>query len=135
MHVLALKCRLEWESRKSADRATVVGLQGDLGAGKTAFVQELAKSFSIKDHITSPTYVILKRHPIEGSVFTNLIHIDAYRLKGAGELEYLGWEDLIKNAGNLICIEWAERVEDILPDDSIRMKFIFIDEKTRSVEV
>jgi tRNA threonylcarbamoyl adenosine modification protein YjeE len=66
---------------KNKNGATIILLRGDLGAGKTAFVKEVAKIFEIGEEITSPTFVIEKKYKIKGnSFFKNLIHIDAYRL-------------------------------------------------------
>ena len=120
--------------------AFVVGLQGDLGAGKTAFTKSVARAFGIKGTITSPTFVIEKIYELPQSnlpqkeTFSHLIHIDAYRLENSRELTALGWEDIVKNSENIILLEWPERVADILPEDIYMMYFNFIDENTREVE-
>lgn len=117
--------------------ACVVGLYGDLGSGKTAFTQAVAKLLGIAENVTSPTYVIEKIYPIHSlpTGFKHLIHIDAYRLEKSAELAHLGWGEIIKDPQNLILIEWPERVADIMPADHIRLKFTFIDETTREIEV
>ena len=109
------------------DRATIVGLYGDLGAGKTAFVQAAAKALGVSETINSPTFLIQKRYMIQDSGFKNLIHIDAYRLNNADELRNLGFADLLADPENLILIEWADRVSDILPRDHAKLFFEFID--------
>src|SRR3989344_8047721 len=108
--------------------ATVFALIGELGAGKTTFVQKFAKACGIRDSIISPTFVILKK-------YDNLVHIDAYRLKDAGELEKLGIYDLISNPDNVIFIEWADRVISILPDDTITIHFEHINETQRKISI
>ncbi|MBI4068185.1 tRNA (adenosine(37)-N6)-threonylcarbamoyltransferase complex ATPase subunit type 1 TsaE [Candidatus Kaiserbacteria bacterium] len=116
------------------EAAIVVGLQGDLGAGKTTFFQGVAQALGVREHTTSPTFVIQKSYKLSGQPFHNLIHIDAYRLKEAHELEVLGWHDIVKDPHNLIFIEWPERVSGILPKNAVILKFRFIDEQTRGVE-
>jgi tRNA threonylcarbamoyl adenosine modification protein YjeE len=97
------------------DGATVVALSGDLGAGKTTYVQQVAKEFSVEDQVNSPTFVIEKVYACSQGPFAKLVHIDAYRLKSAQELAVLGWRELIADKGNLLLIEWAENVSDALP--------------------
>ncbi len=108
--------------------AIVVGLYGELGAGKTTFMKYLAEILGVKETIQSPTFVIMRRYktsppslrvaPLLGKERgwgEVLVHIDAYRLDSGTDLLKLGWEDLIKEPKNLICIEWPERVTEIMP--------------------
>lgn len=95
--------------------ATVVGLYGDLGAGKTFFTQYVAKTLGVEDAIVSPTFVIEKIYELKDQKFSHLIHIDAYRIESSKELLNLRFEKIIGDSGNLILIEWPERVEDIMP--------------------
>jgi len=113
--------------------AAVVGLYGNLGSGKTTFIQCLAQLLSVADHITSPTFVIMKSYKISTLNFHHLIHIDAYRLKSGEELKRLGFEKLLSDPSNLILIEWADLVRDILPPDHLKLTFEFIDERTRKI--
>lgn len=113
--------------------ATVVTLSGDLGSGKTAFAKALAREFGVEEDVTSPTYVIEKIYaPTKGS-FSRFIHIDAYRLKGAHDLDVLGWKELIQKAGNIIVLEWPERVDGAIPKDAIKVELEFVDEQTRKI--
>src|SRR3989344_2349119 len=70
--------------------AVVIALEGELGAGKTTFVQAFAKAVGVQEHVVSPTFLILRRYTLHGSRYTSLIHIDAYRLKDHTELATLG---------------------------------------------
>jgi tRNA threonylcarbamoyladenosine biosynthesis protein TsaE len=115
--------------------ATVVGLCGNLGSGKTTFTQCVAKTLGVPGSIQSPTFVIQKRYKIQNSRFINLLHIDAYRLDNGGDLKKLGWDDIVSDPRNLILIEWADRVSDILPKNHTKLFFEFIDEKTRKIGV
>ena len=99
------------------DRATVVGLYGDLGAGKTTFVQAVARALGVTSSVPSPTFLIMKSYALSDSSFARLIHIDAYRLKHSEELQKLGFAELLCDPGNLIFVEWADRVSEILPSD------------------
>ena len=113
--------------------ATVVALQGDLGAGKNAFAQEVGKILGVAENMHSPTFVIEKIYEINFKGFKKLIHIDAYRLEKESELLHLGWQDLIKEPENLILIEWPENVAGIIPADAKKIFFKFIDETTREI--
>ncbi len=96
--------------------ATIVGLYGELGAGKTTFMKYLAEHFGVKETVQSPTFVIMKSFNLSTPPFFNkLIHIDAYRLEDPSEMLKLGWQEMIGYPKNLICIEWPEKIENILP--------------------
>ncbi|OHA26188.1 MAG: tRNA (adenosine(37)-N6)-threonylcarbamoyltransferase complex ATPase subunit type 1 TsaE [Candidatus Taylorbacteria bacterium RIFCSPHIGHO2_02_FULL_46_13] len=120
---------------KAGKTATVLALYGDLGSGKTTFVQELAKHLGITDVVQSPTFVIEKIYRISHNNFSNFIHIDAYRIEQEIELVNLGWKELVADPNNLIAIEWADRVEGLLPKDALRIRFKFIDKTTREIRV
>lgn len=113
--------------------ATVVALEGNLGAGKTAFAQEVGKILGVVENMHSPTFVIEKIYTIDFRKFKRLIHIDAYRLEKESELLHLGWEELIKEPENLILIEWPENVSKIIPKNARKISFKFIDENTREI--
>jgi len=98
--------------------ALVIGLSGNLGAGKTVFVQAVARYLGIKKIISSPTFVIMKKYPLKNQKHKFLFHLDAYRLKNAKELLHLGWEEIIDNKDHLIFIEWPENVSKALPSRS-----------------
>ena len=115
--------------------ATVLALYGDLGSGKTAFVQELGKLIGVDGSVQSPTFVIMRRYTLQDARYKFFIHIDAYRLEKPKELSRLGFEGLLADPDNLIAVEWAERVETILPKDCVQIHFKFIDETTREIQV
>lgn len=115
------------------DKAVVVALDGDLGSAKTTFSQFVGEALGIKGAIQSPTFLIEKIYELYDKPWKYLIHIDAYRLEIPEELLHLGWQEMISRPDNLILIEWANRVESILPEDAIRIKFAFVDENTREI--
>ena len=108
--------------------ATIVTFSGDLGAGKTTFVKGIAHALGIEEHITSPTFVILKIYDLHGQKFERLIHMDAYRLKGRQHLKVLGWDELVKDPGNLILVEWPEKIGEAIPEGAKRISLRYSDE-------
>ncbi len=85
----------------------VLWLEGDLGAGKTAFVRGLAEGLGVTAHVSSPTFSIAHEYP--GPIW--LFHFDLYRLSGLEELWDIGWEDYLQRGG--ICVvEWGQRVKE-----------------------
>lgn len=102
-------------------RATIVTLSGELGAGKTTFVQGIARSLGVEEVVTSPTFVIMKIYELVNQPFKRLVHMDAYRLKGKEHLRVLGWDALVADPANLICIEWPEKIGGAIPQGAIRV--------------
>jgi len=114
--------------------ATVVTLSGELGAGKTTFVQAAAAALGVQEVVTSPTFVLEKIYQLSGQKFEGLIHIDAYRLHDAHELEVLGWRELLMQPSNLVLLEWPERVAKLVPNDAIALR-IDIDGDGRIISI
>lgn len=94
-----------------------VVLDGELGAGKTALAQGVAKGLGVHGRVTSPTFVIAREH--EGAV--PLTHVDAYRLAGPADLVDLGFDDLVRPDG-VTLVEWGERVVAALPEDRLEVR-------------
>ena len=90
----------------------IIGLVGDLGAGKTTFVQLLAKNLGITEVVNSPTFNLQKLYkmatPLRG--IGGLLHVDAYRLNTLLELEDIGFFELLKKEGTVAVVEWADRL-------------------------
>ncbi len=103
--------------------AAVLALSGDLGAGKTTFTQTLARLLGVTENITSPTFVIMKKYPVVDDCFRQLIHVDAYRLASPEELRVLGFGAELLDAGNLVVVEWAEKVGTLLPASAVKLDF------------
>ncbi len=105
----------------AGDRATVLCLQGDLGAGKTTLTQAIAKNLGIEETVVSPTFVIAKFYTPTIGGFTQLVHIDAYRIESEDELGPIGFSELLKQARTLIVIEWPERIKKSIPRGALWM--------------
>lgn len=112
---------------------TVLCLHGDLGAGKTCFVQGLAKALGVRRPVGSPTFTLINEY--RGT--RPLAHIDLYRIRGAGDAFGLGLEDYLFHHGGIVAIEWAERVEELLPEGCwhVRMEPGAEGEESRRVTV
>ena len=123
------------EAMRAEKGSIVLTLSGDLGAGKTALVRELASCLGVEENVTSPTFVIQKEYETGDEHFPKLIHIDAYRLLGNGELEALGWNELIQENGNLICVEWPEQVEGLEFGRGYHIEIEALDDESRKVNV
>jgi len=117
------------------DGATIVALSGELGSGKTTFAKAFAEALGLNpEDVTSPTFVIEKRFDLGNHAhFKKFVHIDAYRLEKAEEIERLGWKDTIRDKANLVLIEWPENIGRALPQHSKRISFSFIDENSREI--
>lgn len=123
------------KERKKGRGALVVGLAGDLGSGKTTFIQGLAKGLAIKEQVNSPSFVLIKKYLIKkpASRFLNFYHIDCYRLDSQKDLLDLGFKEIISQPENLVAIEWADKVRKILPVGRIDLKFEMLGEGERKI--
>jgi tRNA threonylcarbamoyladenosine biosynthesis protein TsaE len=111
---------------KSGD---LVCLEGDLGSGKTTLVQGVVTGWGSLDHASSPTFVLVNvyRHPEGGCLY----HLDAYRLKDAREAEELDLDTMLEDGP--VVIEWAERIQEALPDENLWVKFSYISDDQRDL--
>jgi tRNA threonylcarbamoyladenosine biosynthesis protein TsaE len=126
---------------KRKRRAQVLGLEGDLGGGKTTFLKGFAKGLGIKEKILSPTFIIMRKFKIRANScsnsckFVNFYHIDCYRIEKSKEILDLGFKEIIQNPKNIVAIEWADRVRQILPEDTIVLKFHFANKNKRKIMI
>ena len=104
---------LDFAANLEFDAGSVICLYGDLGAGKTAFVQGLARGLGVTEYITSPTFTIVN---VYESGKLPLYHFDMYRLADCDEAYEIGYEEYIYGSG-ISVIEWPENIADILPEN------------------
>ena len=123
------------ELQANQAQATVIALHGDLGAGKTAFVQEIGKILGVPETITSPTFTIMRQYDVESEKFDSLVHIDAYRLESPNEIGPLKIAELLTKPRTLICIEWAERLISILEEQTIHLSLTINEDDSRTVKI
>ncbi len=136
-------------------KGRAVCLSGDLGAGKTTFTQGLLEGLGAEGPYTSPTFNIVKEYVLKNykiqdtrykkisnlkSQISNklkiqkIYHIDAYRIESTDMLE-LSWEEIVSDYSNVIIVEWAERIRDIIPADAVWMEFEWKDENERVIRI
>ncbi len=99
--------------------ASIIGLTGNLGAGKTTFIQGFFKGLGVKKRITSPTFVITKTYNLKTKIYKRIYHIDCYRIQKSQELLKLGFKEIINNPQNIVLIEWAEKIRKLLPKKNV----------------
>lgn len=112
--------------RASQRNPAVVALSGELGAGKTTLVQHIAKALGVEERVVSPTFALMKSYPTRHPFFTTLLHADAYRTNEK-EMKALGFDALLARPGTLACIEWAERLEGLIPEAALRVSLAHAD--------
>ena len=108
----------------------VLALRGGLAAGKTTLVKGIAKGLGIADDIVSPTYTLIREY----SGRLRLFHMDAYRLGGSDEFLSIGVEEYLYGDGVSV-IEWSERVEEMLPENAVRISLEALPDGVRRIEV
>lgn len=132
---IALKLSKKILLKKPKKSAVVLALQGDLGAGKTTFVQGFALGLGIQEKVLSPTFILMRRFDIDSFIFKNFYHIDCYRLENEKDLEVLGFKEILNNPENIIAIEWPEKISNILPQKVIEIKFKHLIENKRTLTI
>ncbi len=115
-------------------KSGVVSLAGELGAGKTIFVQGFAQGLGIKEGIISPTFVLVRQHKIPNSQ-KMLFHVDLYRLENNADIESLGLKDLWSDKQNIVLIEWANKIERFLPKETLKINIMKQKDNIRSITI
>lgn len=119
-------------SRFAADLKTgdIVLLTGELGAGKTTFVQGVARALYVKSRVISPTFVLVRKHRGKfNSKKINLYHIDLYRLEGSLEIKNLGLDDIFEDISGIFLIEWGEKHENLKATYEVSIEVLNNDER------
>jgi len=109
----------------------VLGLVGDLGAGKTHFVKGLAKGLASRESVTSPTFTLVHEY---GSGRLRMCHFDLYRLECSEEVIGIGWDEYFEDDGAVFVVEWAEKFPALMPGGTQWWHIEILDEKRRRVE-
>jgi len=115
------------------NQALVLALEGELGGGKTTFLQGLAKGLGIKQRILSPTFVILKKFQIPSNRFQYFYHLDCYRIEKPKEILDLNFKEIISDPKNIVAIEWADKIKKILPKETMFLEFKSVDKNKRKI--
>lgn len=109
-------------------------LTGELGSGKTTFIQGLAEGLGVKGRIISPTFILMRKYLASKFDF---YHIDFYRLEDnlENEIKNLGIDDIWEKKDNIVAIEWAEKIKNSLPKDVIWLRFENIGKDERKIVI
>jgi tRNA threonylcarbamoyladenosine biosynthesis protein TsaE len=103
---------------KTQRSATIIALTGELGSGKTTFIQGIFRGLGARKRSRSPSFILIRRIPLKNRKFKNIFHIDAYRVGNPGEMLKLDLKTILKEPENIIVIEWAEKIKKFLPKDT-----------------
>ena len=109
---------------------SVIAFYGGMGAGKTTFITALCRELGVTEPVTSPTFAIVNEYIVNDG--SSVYHFDFYRIKRLEEAYDMGFEDYLYS-GNLCLIEWPELIEDLLPDDALRVHITVNDDGTRTI--
>jgi tRNA threonylcarbamoyladenosine biosynthesis protein TsaE len=112
------------------EETVFIALKGNLGGGKTTFTKGFAKGMGITEEINSPTFLIYKKYKGKKELY----HFDAYRIKEK-DLDLLNFEEILKERGNVIIVEWSENIEKRIPNKKITISFFFLSPKERMLIV
>jgi tRNA threonylcarbamoyladenosine biosynthesis protein TsaE len=147
---------LGFELGSKLKNGAIFVLYGNLGSGKTTFVQGLARGLGISKKIISPTFIIvrkyqtkikdlhsghsaeLSRSPGSGqakSKIKNFYHIDLYRIEKETDLKGLGLEEILNDKSNIVAIEWPEKIEKLLPTGIKRIYFEYVENGLRNIKI
>lgn len=121
---------------RSENKAIVIGLKGDLGGGKTTFLQGFAKGLGIKERVLSPTFIVMRRMKLDNcsiDQLDNFFHIDAYRIRDDRDLLGLGFREIVANSKNVVAIEWADKIKQLLPKNTILIEFEVVNKNSRKI--
>jgi tRNA threonylcarbamoyladenosine biosynthesis protein TsaE len=119
------------EFEASIGKTNVLAFYGKMGAGKTTFIKALCEEFGVEDVITSPTFSIVNEYTDRDG--NPIYHFDFYRIKKIEEVYDMGYEDYF-DSGNLCLLEWPELIEDLLPEDVLKITITEQEDGSRLIE-
>jgi len=111
--------------------STVYAFYGKMGAGKTTFIKAVCQELGVEDEVTSPTFAIVNEYTTAAG--DPIYHFDFYRIKRLEEVYDMGYEDYFYQSGSLCLIEWPELIEQLLPDDALRVSITEQPDGTRLI--
>lgn len=129
--------RLGEEFAKTLNPGDVITLYGDLGAGKTTFMQGLAKGLGIMHRIISPTFIIMRKYEVHGEEarIKKLYHIDLYRTETEDDLQGIGLPEILGDTQGIVAVEWPEKMGTLLPHERWEVRLGTVSENEREVSI
>lgn len=126
--------------KRQENTALVLALCGELGSGKTVFAQAFAEALGVKEKIKSPTFIIFRKSKLNLSTggqnkLKYFYHFDVYRINNEKEILNLGWEEIISDPQNIVLVEWADKIEKILPKKRVKINFKHLIRDKREIEI
>ena len=117
---------------ETAGKHSIIAFYGDLGSGKTTFIQELCKQWGVEQEVTSPTFALVNEYSSSNAL--TIYHFDFYRLDQPEEALDIGLEDYL-SSGNICCMEWPEKIEPFLPPETLRVYIDVLADKSRLISL
>ena len=116
---------------EEAGEHAVIAFSGEMGAGKTTFIQALCRNLGVKVEVNSPTFSLVNEYftPVGNSIF----HFDLYRIETPDELFDMGYEEYFYS-GSLCLIEWPEKARNLIPDDALWVHFVIGENEARLIQ-
>lgn len=129
--------KLGFDFARKLNRGGVVALHGDLGSGKTTFVQGFAKGLGIEKKIISPTFIIIRTYQLGFRMkdvrMKHLYHVDLYRIESEHDVEGLGLFEIMNDPENIVVIEWPDKIEHLLPENRRDISFEYLEDDKRRI--
>lgn len=123
---------------RDANPGSIITLSGDLGAGKTTFVQGFLEALGAEKPFVSPTFVIMKEYDLSApsvSGITRVYHVDAYRIDEPGEIEKLGFEEWCADPEGIVLVEWPEKLGGLIPERAEEISFRWVSDTDREIAI
>lgn len=110
----------------------ILTLTGELGSGKTTFLQGFAKQLGLPNRLLSPTFIIVRRYQLTKN-YSFFYHLDLYRIKSSDDLTGLGLSEIFSDPTNLVAVEWADKLGSLLPKSRLDLNFQVLDGDQRKI--
>ena len=126
------------DTARAAKPGSVIALRGDLGAGKTTFVQGFLEALGAEGPYVSPTFVIMKEYDLtepSSSGIARIYHMDAYRIDDPEEIARLGFEEWVADPQGLVIVEWPEKIESLLPAGAKAVSLKWLSDTEREIMI
>lgn len=129
--------KVGFDFAKKLKGGEVLALYGDLGSGKTTFVQGLAAGLGIDRQIISPTFIIMRTYTADTQKSKRKVfyHVDLYRISNSDEVQSLGLLEFMGDPQTIVAIEWPDKIENLLPENRIDITFTYLEDDMRQIGI